>query len=267
MRHLTRRELLQAGAAGAAALALPNALATRPKHAFRLGIQSYSLRGFDRDAALLRTRELGLTQWEAFQAHVPLTGDPLVLAEVRSAMRANGVKLTAWGVQGYGADEALTRRAFAFAQALGIEVLSADPAPESLALLGQLSEATGIKVAIHNHGPNSRYDKLESVLRALDASKSGVGVCIDTGHALRSREDPVEWAKRLKGRVYGVHLKDVKDATQFKILGQGDLRLKPFLAELAAQKFEGPLNIEYEENPQNPMADLKECLAAVHAAM
>ena len=39
-----------------------------------------------------------------------------------------------------------------------------------------------------------------------------IGCCIDTGHFLRSREDPVDAAEAFAGRTYGVHLKDVKDA-------------------------------------------------------
>ncbi len=268
MTDLTRRELLQAGALGAATLAVPSVFALQgAREPFRLGIQSYSLRGFDRNGALDRTKELGLKFWEAFPAHIPQTDDAKALDEIRAALAARGVRLIAWGVQGFGGDEAANRRTFAFAQALGIEILAADPAPEAMPILSRLCKETGIKIAIHNHGPGARFDKLESVVKALEGTHEGVGACIDTGHTLRSKEDPVDWAKALRGRVHLVHLKDVKDATQFKILGQGDLRLKPFLGELRTQGFKGPLNLEYEENPDNPMADIRACLISLRAAL
>ena len=40
-----------------------------------------------------------------------------------------------------------------------------------------------------------------------------IGVCVDTGHTLRSNEDPVEWVKKLGPRVFALHLKDVAEKT------------------------------------------------------
>ena len=62
-------------------------------------------------------------------------------------------------------------------------------------------------------------------------------------------------------RVYGVHLKDVKNAETFTILGQGDLRTIDLLKALAANKYGHCLAIEYEEKPENPLEDIKACLA------
>lgn len=267
MNDLTRRDVLRAGTLGAASLAVPSLFALQgAKPPLRLGIQSYSLRGFDRDGALDRTKQLGLKLWEAYPAHIPQTQDPKAIDEIRAALAARGIKLVAWGVQGFSGDEAACKATFDFALSLGIEVLSADPTPEAMPILSQLCKDTGIKIAIHNHGPGARYDKVASVIKALDGTHENVGACIDTGHALRSHEDPVAWAKALRGRVHNTHLKDVKDATRFTVLGQGDLRLKPFLDELRAQDYKGPLDLEYEENPADPMADLRACVAAVRNA-
>ena len=48
-------------------------------------------------------------------------------------------------------------------------------------------------------------------------------------------------------RVYGVHLKDVKDALSSTILGQGDLRIADLLNALVANQYAHCLAIEYEE--------------------
>ena len=68
-------------------------------------------------------------------------------------------------------------------------------------------------------------------------------------------------------RVYGVHLKDVKNAETFTILGQGDLRTIDLLKALAANKYGHVLAIEYEEKPENPLEDLKACLAEAKKAI
>jgi sugar phosphate isomerase/epimerase len=67
-------------------------------------------------------------------------------------------------------------------------------------------------------------------------------------------------------RIFGVHLKDVKDATKFTILGEGDLRTTTFLDELAKRKYGYCLALEYEENEKAPVSDIQACLSALESA-
>jgi sugar phosphate isomerase/epimerase len=150
---------------------------------------------------------------------------------------------------------------------MGMESISADPAPESFAQLEKLVREFRIPIAIHNHGPGSRYDKLESVLKAVEGRDPLIGVCVDTGHALRSKEDPVEWVKALALRVHGMHLKDVKDATKFTVLGRGDLRLDSLFHVLSEMKFKPVISLEYEESPADPVPDIRECLEAARRSI
>ncbi len=268
----TRRELLSVGAASLASLGLARIAhgfqgASNPYAPFRMGIQSYSLRGYGFEEALDRTRELGLGHWESFQSHIPLTDDPVPMWKALRALAARGINLEAWGVQGFDGNGAFALKVFEFAKSMRIPVISADPAPEALPILEDLAREFDIRIAIHNHGPNSRYDKLASVLAAVEGRDDRIGACVDTGHALRSKEDPVEWIRKLGSRVHGVHLKDVKDATRFTILGKGDLRLRDCLAALSKLGYGGAVSLEYEENPSNPIADLKECLKAAREAI
>ncbi|HTI49321.1 MAG TPA: sugar phosphate isomerase/epimerase, partial [Planctomycetaceae bacterium] len=124
-----------------------------------------------------------------------------------------------------------------------------------------------INIAIHNHGPKSRWNKIDDVVNAINNHHPRIGACVDTGHYLRSSENPVEAIERLKGRVFGVHLKDVKSSNFFTILGDGDLDVVGCLRALKAQKYQHSLALEYEENPQNPVPDIEICLKNLHAAM
>ena len=108
-------------------------------------------------------------------------------------------------------------------------------------------EEFGVGVGIHNHGPGHRYAKIETISDAIKDHHQKIGCCIDTGHFLRSRIDPVDAAEAFAGRTYGVHLKDVKDAKTFTVLGKGDLRTVDFLKVLAENKYKYCLAIEYEE--------------------
>lgn len=89
---------------------------------------------------------------------------------------------------------------------------------------------------------------------------------MDTGHAIRAGEDPLTWIKTLGARVHDVHLKDASDATTYHILGKGKLDVVGALKALKELKFSGLLALEYELNEKDPIADIKECLAAVREA-
>ncbi|MDR3638400.1 MAG: sugar phosphate isomerase/epimerase [Isosphaeraceae bacterium] len=275
---LTRRDLLAAGLSAVGALALGGrataapATPDSPYGPFKMGLQSYSLRGYtkgkqpDVDRALAVTKALGLHYWEAFPGHFPMTADADRIAAYRSLAQAEGVSVIGYGVNHFGKDHDANRRVFEFAKKFGLEYLSADPTPDSFESLDKLVDEFGIAIGIHNHGPGHRYEKIDVIADAIKNHHEKIGCCIDTGHFLRSREDPVRAAEVFGKRIYGVHLKDVKDAKQFTVLGQGDLRTAELLKTLARLKYNYCLALEYEEHPEDPEADLRECLKAVREA-
>ncbi len=281
-RGLRRREFLAAAgacagmgmfAAAGAEFALPNEQTVPLEGPFKLGLQSYTLRGLGKNGkpdfsrALEATKELGVHFWEAFPEHVPVAGPTRGENPARAALDAAHVKLVGYGVVPLGTDAAANRRYFEFAKQMGIEYLSADPDPKALDGVDRLVEAYNIGVGIHNHGPGHRYDTIAKIKKVIEGHHPLVGCCIDTGHFLRSKEDPVEAAEAFAGRTYGVHLKDVKDARTFTVLGKGDLRVVDLLKVLAKHKYNYCLAIEYEENPEHPMDDVKACLETARKAI
>ncbi|WP_165230922.1 sugar phosphate isomerase/epimerase family protein [Aquisphaera insulae] len=278
-RGWTRRQVLGAGAAAAASgvfavgtsrlMAAPRREGDADYGPFKVGLQSYSLRGYetggkaDRAKALAVTRELGLHHWEAFPAHVPLTQDETVIKTMKSEFEAAGIHLGGYGVVPLGKDEAADRKIFEFARALGISYISADPDPDGFALVDKLVDEYNIPVGIHNHGPGHRFALIDTIAKAIKDHSPKIGCCIDTGHFLRSKEDPVRAVEVFGDRIYGVHLKDVKDAETFTILGRGDLRTDALLKALADRKYAFNLALEYEEKPEDPVEDIKACLAAL----
>jgi sugar phosphate isomerase/epimerase len=272
---ISRRDFLKAGAVAAAAVgtgALPFSTAVAaddPYRGFKMGVQSYSLRGFKVTEALEHTKKLGLHYWEAYPEHIKAGAVPTYIAEQKALLAGSDVKLVAFGVVGFNDNEAKAREYFDFAKAIGIESLSADPAKNesTFKLLDKLVEEYGVNIAIHNHGPGASYDKIDDVVNWVKDHHPRIGACVDTGHYLRSKENPVEALERLKDRVFGVHLKDVKDAKTFKILGEGDLDVLGCLKVLQKARYKYCLALEYEENPKNPIPDLEICLQNVRAAM
>lgn len=275
---LQRREFLKSAAlaAGAVSLGAPllrGAEGKDPYAGLKMGIQSYSLRGYkDPKVALEHTKAFGLKYWESYPAHVPMSSVPKTIQEQKEMLKAADVQLVAYGVLGFDANETAARQAFEFAKAIGIVSLSANPKKDKATfdLLDKLVEEYGVAIAIHNHGPGALYDKISDVEQMVKDRHPKIGACVDTGHYLRSDEDPVEAVQRLGKRVYGVHLKDVKTITsdgkrekRFVVAGQGDLKVLDLLKALKKLDYQYLVAIEYEENPQNPLADIQDCLKHV----
>ncbi|HWL08553.1 MAG TPA: family 16 glycoside hydrolase [Planctomicrobium sp.] len=268
--------------------------ANDPYHGFKVGLQSYSLRHFDVDTALKHTQKLGLKYWETFPGHVKVGTVPSYIEEQKTRFANSGVNLLSYGVVGFDENESKAREVFDFAKAMGLVAIAADPKKDdaTFSLLEKLVEEYQIPIAIHNHGPGHRYDKVDDVLKMVEGRHPLIGACVDTGHYLRSNEDPVEVIQKLGKRVFGVHLKDVRtihseeekqkllaelpknraaqlsrEGKIFTILGEGELNIVGVLKALRAIDYDRNLSVEYEENPQNPLSDIEISLTNLQGAL
>ena len=129
-----------------------------------------------------------------------------------------------------------------------------------------------IRIAIHNHGPRHRYNKAIDVLNAIEGHDERIGACADLGHYIRSGQNATEVIRLLKGRLYGIHLKDfaeMKDNTEGVLLGKGHLDVEGVFFALKSVGFpeNGAISLEYEENRKNPIEDIRACVAVAKAAM
>jgi sugar phosphate isomerase/epimerase len=269
---VSRRSFLAASAAACGSAAIARLAAAEDPLPLTLGIQLYSLRGFPVDQALDHAKALGLTQVEFYPGMFPITDDSAAIAAMKQKLADRGLTISAHGVNRFTKDAAANRKLFAFAKAAGVKTITADPDPDSFTSLEELVKEFDIRVAIHNHGPKHRYNKALDVLGAIEKHDQRIGACADLGHFIRSGERPTEVIRLLKGRLYGIHLKDfaeMQDRTKGVILGKGHLDVPAVMEALVAVGFpaDGALSIEYEENPKDPMADLKECVAVARAAL
>jgi sugar phosphate isomerase/epimerase len=238
----------------------------------QLGIQLYSLREFSLEAALDHAKQIGFTQVEFYSKMLPLDSSAEQIADVRKKVADRGLTISAHGVNKFTKDAAANRKLFEFAKAVGIPTITADPDPDSFASLNELVKEFDIRVAIHNHGPKHRYNKAIDVLYAVEKYDSRIGACADLGHYIRSGENPTEVIRLLKGRLYGIHLKDfaeMQDKAKGVILGKGHLDCQGVVDALLAVDFpaNGAFSLEYEENPKDPIADIKACFAIANAAV
>jgi inosose dehydratase len=223
----------------------------------RVGAQSYSFRQFDFEGSITCLKQLGVPYIEYCSAHFPPDAGHANFARIKHRLEEDGVKTLCFGVEAFTADEAANRKKFEFARALGIEVLTADPTPDAFDSLDRLTEAFGIRIGIHNHGPKARYDKVQDTLNAVKGHSPLIGACVDTGHVIRSGEQPDEVIRQLGARVISLHLKDWKSGGEEQILGRGDMDRAAVARELKALRFKGPVVMEYENSPENPVPEMK----------
>jgi sugar phosphate isomerase/epimerase len=275
MTPLSRRTFLtlSAGATGAALFDLPRILAEgvpgpqREYAWFPMGIQSYTLRHYKVDEALKHVLDLGLHHVELFGAHFPLDSSPDAIGAMVKKVRTMEIAMSGHGVNHFSKDHEANRKVFEFASRAGIRNLSADPDPDSFDSLEKLVAEYGLRIAIHNHGPRARYNKIDDVKKAVSGRHRWIGACADLGHFIRSGEDPVKVVKELGDRLFGIHLKDFdapKDDARGVILGKGHLDVAGVFRALREVRFpaDGALSLEYEESEANPIADVKACLDA-----
>ena len=277
-RGSSRRDFLAGAAATACAAGLSMSpiarlIAQEAKAAgLKLGLQIYSLRGFPVDVALDHTKNLGFDQVEFFSGMFPLDASDDDIKKMVAKVKGLGLTISAHGVNGFTKDAAANRRVFEFAKKAGIKNISAAPTPDSMDSLEELVKEYDIRIAIHNHGPSDRFNKVVDLLRAVEGRDVRIGACADLGHYIRSGEKPVDVIRSLAGRLYGIHLKDfaeMKENTRGVLLGQGHLNCEAVFDAMIQAKFpaDGALSLEYEENPQDPTEDIRKCVATARAAL
>jgi sugar phosphate isomerase/epimerase len=272
----SRRKFLGTAAGAAAALGTGRFLraadkSSTPYGGFNMGLQSYTLRSFDVDRALAEINKLGLHSVELFNAHFSVDSSDADIGAMKSKAKALGIEMMGHGVNPFTSDHEANRRWFEFAKKAGIKNLSADPHEDAFDSLDKLCEEYQIRIAIHNHGPGARYDKVADVLNAVRGHHPMIGACADLGHYIRSGEDPVRAINLFEGRLFGIHLKDFaeqKAKTEGVIIGQGHLDVVGVFKALGKVNFppDGCLALEYEEHPEDPLADVKQCLAVADEA-
>ncbi len=272
---LDRRTFLQAGAALGLG-ALPTLAARQPPKAdpfggFKVGAQTYTFRRFNLEQALVRMKKVGLRYAELYQNHAPLNANPAQIKAILKLCKDYDVTPLAWGVQRFTKDHAENRKAFEFAKAMGLKMLSADPTPDSFGSLDKLCAEYRIAIGIHPHGPIGGgrlhpWWSAEIILKAVKDHHPLIGSCLDTGHLIRAaqvgrRLDVAQQIRLMGARNFGIHLKDHDNARNTDVVyGKGVLDVPAVIKALRDVKFTGLISIEYEASEAEPTKDVQACV-------
>jgi sugar phosphate isomerase/epimerase len=246
---------------------------------FYAGCQAYSFRMYSVFEAIDKTAQAGGKTIEFYPGQKfddtskwDHSATPEMIDKVMKHLEAKGLTAVGYGVVKLGKDAAQDRKVFEFCKKVGISIVVTEPDVAGLDGIEALVKEFDIKMAIHNH-PKRPLDRAylfwdpDYVLSLVKDRDPRMGACADVGHWVRSGLDPVECIKKLKGRIFDSHMKDLTEFGNVKAhdlpFGQGKSNIAGILAEYAAQGYPGPLHCEYEHNWETSVPEITQCLEFV----
>ncbi len=249
---------------------------------FAIGAQAWSFNRFSVFEAIEKNAEAGGKVIELFPGQALSKGQGDVkfdhnapadaVEKVKAKLKEHGMLVTAYGVVNIPKEEEGARKVFEFAKTMGIRMINTENT-ESIDTIEKLVKEYDIKVGYHNHPRRPDDDKYRVwdpnyIAELVKDRDKRIGACADTGHWVRSGLKPVECLKILEGRVVSSHLKDLhvfSHKGHDVPYGKGVSDITGILDTLKAQKFDGPISVEYEHNWDGNVGEIKECIAFVRA--
>ena len=269
----TRRNFIAAAGALAASPALP-AVTTAEHHwsDVRLAVATYSLRKFSREQAISIVKDLGIKYVNVKSFHMPHYLSTEDLAAARKEFEGAGLTIVSGGNIGLGKDdEDFIRYHLEYAKNAGLPTVVCAPTHNNLGLIEKYAKKFGLKIAIHNHGPEDKYyPNGASVIARVKNMDPCMGLCLDLGHASRTAVDLIEEIEMAGSRLHDIHIKDLSSFTdkgsQVEV-GKGAMPVAKIFATLKKIKYPGVVGLEYEINAGAPQSGMAESFAYMRGVL
>ncbi len=230
---------------------------------FKIGVAGYTYRSFDIDQTLAFLQSMEVRYLSIKDFWLPLDST----AEEMDAFKK---KCSEYGVDPYilgpiyMKSEAQVDHAFAYAERYGADMFIGVPDYELIDYVIEKVAETGIKVAIHTHGPDGApFPNIRKVVELVKDPSLGVGCCMDLGHSVRMGEDIVKDIRKYKDWIYDIHIKDESAASpkgQTWEMGRGVIDFKPVVKALKKIDYKGVISLEFEKNGKNPHPGVAESI-------
>src|SRR5687767_8262094 len=275
---ISRRAFVGTAMAGAAALAArveaqPQGGTKVPplRERLRLGVASYSMRELSLDQALEGAKTLGVTSMTFKDVHLPRTDPPDTTRAIAAKIRAAGITIAGGGTITLPNDPVQIRDDFEYAKSAGVPLVFSSPDPAAVDTIEEMVKTYGIKVAIHNHGPEDKWwPRPQDAYAAIKSRDRGMGLCIDVGHTTRTGTNPAQACRECRDRLYDMHVKDLKVATQNHSdteVGRGVINFPELFKTLIEIGYQGQVGLEYEINAKNPIPGMIESMAYMRGVL
>jgi sugar phosphate isomerase/epimerase len=215
----------------------------------------------ERDAAIKALRDWRMAATEA------------TFAPVRKKIQDAGIelKILCYNMNVKTTQDDEIEYAFSMAKALGVDAISTSTQVSMAKRLAPFADKHRMRVGFHGHANTTNPDEVatpESFEMVMAASKY-LGANLDVGHYTEAGYDPITFLQKHHDRITNLHLKDMKKATNgggYTPFGQGDAPLKDVLKLVQKNKWDIPVNIEFEYQG-DPRVEVPKCLQFVKDAL
>ena len=236
----------------------------------KLGVAGYSYRKFSIEQTLEYLKSINVHYLSIKDFWLPLDS-------TKEEMDAFKAKCAEYDVDGYilgpiymKSEEAVDQ-AFAYAQRYGAQMFIGIPNYELLDYTIAKVKETGIRVAIHTHGPDgAAFPDIRTIVEKVGDPSLGVGCCMDLGHTFRMGWDPAEDIVKYRDWIYDIHIKDETAADKSGRTcecGHGLMDLPAIIRALKKINYQGVISMEFEKNPADPHPGVAESIGYLRGVL
>ena len=236
----------------------------------KIGIAAFTFRKFDIDSTLKMYKIADVKYMSVKDFHLPLNSTIEEMEIFKQKCAANDVIPYALGpIYMKTMEEA--DEAFDYAIRFGGNLLVGVPNYELLPYIEQKVKETGIRLAIHTHGPDMQlYPDAKDAYENIKDLDSRIGICIDLGHTVRLDINSAEDLLIYKDRIFDIHIKDetlaAEEGTTCE-MGRGVMDFKPILDAIKAIEYRGVVSLEFEKDPEYPFFGVLESIGYLRGAL
>ncbi|MDY3783620.1 MAG: sugar phosphate isomerase/epimerase family protein [Candidatus Cryptobacteroides sp.] len=271
MKHLLKIALAATFAATAFNFAaMAQEKVQHPSENYKIGVAGYTFRKLPFEDALAFLKSIDVKYMSIKDFQLPLDASVL-------DMEAFKAKCAEYGVEPYILGPIYMRsvedvdRAFDYASRFGAKMFMGVPNYELLDYCIQKVKSTGIKLAIHTHGPdNAAFPDVRKIVEMVGDPTIGIGCCIDLGHSFRFGKNPAKDLVKYKDWIYDIHIKDeTAPSKQGKTweMGRGKMDIPAIVKAIKKSGYKGVISIEFEKNPANPLIGVAESVGYLRGVM
>jgi sugar phosphate isomerase/epimerase len=235
----------------------------KTKDAFSIGMAGYTFKEFTVEQTIEIMKRVRINSLSLKDFHLPMNSTREQVDTVLAKFKSAGITVYTLGVI-YMKSEESVDQAFEYAKMAGVNMIVGAPDYELLPYVEKMVKNYNIRLAIHNHGPDSPlYPNATDIWDHIKDLDPRIGICIDIGHTIRDGQDPSADIEKYNKRIYDIHIKDVDQASKegkTVEMGRGIIDIPKFVDILRKVKYSGKCSLEFEKDMKDPLAGIAESI-------
>jgi inosose dehydratase len=235
-----------------------------------MGMAGFTFTNYSIDQTISMMNRVAVVNLSLKEAHLPITATQEQANEVVGKYKAGGINIYAVGVI-YMKDKSEVDRAFEYAKKVGVTLIIGVPEYDLLPYTEEKVKSTGMRIAIHNHGPSDkRYPGPKDVYDRIKNMDPKMGLCMDIGHATRAGVNIAQAVLDYKSRLFDLHIKDVTKAVEEGKaieIGRGIIDFPSVVKALRKINYQGQCSIEFEKDMRDALPGIAESVGFFRGVM